>query len=138
MSLESDIYELHINPKPTPRPRQGINRKTGKKIFHYPNDYNKYREELLWLIKSKKIPKQDYTEIWATFKVKFPKRYKGGEKAKIENLPMRQKFDCDNVLKGLLDALQKAEVLDDDRQIYITHTSKLWTKGEPKILFKLK
>jgi Holliday junction resolvase RusA-like endonuclease len=130
--------QLDICPKPTPRPRQGINRKTGKKIFHYPTKYHKYKDDLLLLIKSKKIPKKDYKEIWATFLVKYPKQYKGGEKAKIENAPMRQKFDCDNVLKGLLDGLQQANVIEDDRQIYITHTSKLWTKGEPKIIFVLK
>jgi Holliday junction resolvase RusA-like endonuclease len=40
--------------------------------------------------------------------------------------PHAQKPDLDNVLKAVCDALEKAGVLEDDKQIAVHHASKVW------------
>jgi Holliday junction resolvase RusA-like endonuclease len=41
-------------------------------------------------------------------------------------LPHGQKPDLDNVLKAVCDALEKAGVIEDDKQIAVHHASKVW------------
>jgi Holliday junction resolvase RusA-like endonuclease len=133
------MFKINICPKPTPRPRVKSIIKNGKKInlTYYPSPYMKYKKDLCWLIKGLKIPNKDYKILWATFGVPYPKTIKGGEKSKIESQPLRNKFDCDNVLKGLMDALEDAQVLSNDNQIYIIHVCKLRTKTTGYINFSL-
>lgn len=40
--------------------------------------------------------------------------------------PHGQKPDLDNVLKAVCDALEKAGVIEDDKQIAVHHASKVW------------
>jgi len=131
------MYQINLIPKPTPRPRVKTIFKNGKRInvTYYPKDYQTYKDNLCLLIKALHIPKGDYKELWATFGVPYPKHVKGGKKARIESKPMREKFDCDNVCKGLMDALEQAGVLENDRQIYMTHVCKLRTNTSGYINF---
>jgi len=48
--------------------------------------------------------------------------YKHGPK----RFPHGQKPDLDNVLKAVCDALEKAGVIEDDKQIAVHHASKVW------------
>jgi Holliday junction resolvase RusA-like endonuclease len=43
---------------------------------------------------------------------------------------MRYKYDVDNLIKGLFDALQQAEVVEDDRIIAGVYAEKLFTTNE--------
>ena len=99
---------------PTPRPNYS------KYGVYNPPKYTKYKEILISYILSLNIPKKDYDGIYAKFYVPYPK---GTPKSKmIESFPLKQVFDCDNVIKGLCDALQQSEVISDDRcisQMYI-------------------
>jgi Holliday junction resolvase RusA-like endonuclease len=45
----------------------------------------------------------------------------------IEGFPLRKNFDCDNVVKGLCDALTQAEIILDDRQLCTMHIEKCYT-----------
>tara|TARA_R110000764_G_scaffold212771_1_gene299107 strand:- start:39 stop:344 length:306 start_codon:yes stop_codon:yes gene_type:complete len=60
-----------------------------------------------------KIPEGDYDYIHAKFFVPYPKSTP--KKKLINNFPLRKCFDCDNVIKGLCDALEQANIIEDDR-----------------------
>lgn len=111
----------------------------GKKIVttYYPNEYQKYKDTILLLVKSLNIPKQDYYRLNISFHIPFPKQFKGGKKAKIEGLPCRAKYDLDNMCKGLMDALTQANVIEDDRQLCELNTAKVYTNTNGYILFEL-
>ena len=51
---------------------------------------------------------------------------KGVYKYGAVRFPHAQKPDLDNVLKAVCDALEKAGVLEDDKQIVVHHASKVW------------
>mgnify|MGYP003648085554 CR=1 FL=1 len=133
------IYTISIVPTPTPRPRIKSILKNNKKISiaYYPKNYTLYKNNLSSKISELKIIPKDYSELYVTFGVPYPKTVIGGKKNKIEGKPMRNKFDCDNVVKGLMDVLDNLNVLNDDRQIYILCISKLWTNTPGYIKFKL-
>ena len=122
------IYTISIVPTPTPRPRIKSILKNNKKISiaYYPKNYTLYKNNLSSKISELKITPKDYSELYVTFGVPYPKTVIGGKKNKIEGKPMRNKFDCDNL-----------NVLNDDRQIYILCISKLWTNTPGYIKFKL-
>lgn len=51
-------------------------------------------------------------------------------------LPHAQKPDLDNVLKAVCDALEKAGVIEDDKQIAVHHASKMWAAaGEAPFVY---
>lgn len=103
------MYRIPITPMPTPRPRLGKNGAYNKP------EYTAYKKNLIKWIALLKIPKQDYDYIHAKFYVPYPKSTP--KKRLINNYPLRQCFDCDNVIKGLCDALEQAKILSNDTQL---------------------
>ena len=123
------MYEIKIVPQPCPRPRVTRNR------VYYPNNYSEYKSALIDHIIALNIPKNDYTLLIAEFGHPYPKST--SKKRLIEGLPMRDKYDCDNAVKPLMDALEQAEVLLDDRQIYELRVRKVRTTTSGYIRFIL-
>jgi|TARA_R110002012_G_scaffold57024_5_gene146723 Holliday junction resolvase RusA-like endonuclease len=122
-------FTLDAEGMPTPRPR------FNGKIAYMPKRYKDYQHKLVNLIKEKNLKKCDFCKIHITFHVMYPKstpKYK-----KIDGLPLRLKFDVDNLAKGVMDALEKAELVEDDRQFYQLKVDKYRTTGTSKIQVKL-
>ena len=114
---------------PTPRPR------FNGKFAYMPKTYNDYQKMLVALIQEKGIEKGEYKRIHLIFHFEYPKstpKYK-----RIDGLPLLNKFDADNLAKGVMDALQKAEVIEDDRQFYDLRVEKYRTTETNKIYVKL-
>ena len=103
------MYKIPIQPMPTPRPR------ASRFGVYNPKKYTDYKKNLIIHLHSLNIPKKDYDYIHAKFYVPYPKSTP--KKNLIDNFPLRQCFDCDNVIKGLCDALEQASIIDNDRQI---------------------
>lgn len=101
------MWSLPITPIPTPRPR------LGKHGAYNPTKYRKYKNDIKTFIALYKIPKDDYDYIHAKFFVPYPKNTP--KKHLIDEYPLRMCFDCDNVIKGLCDALEESKVIKDDR-----------------------
>lgn len=121
--MEKLNYTLNIDPKPTPRPRLG----RGGHTFN-PANYTKYKKDMIFLLKSLNIPKGDYSYVRVNFHFPYPKST--SQKNRIDNAQMRYKYDIDNLLKGLFDAMQQAEILQDDRQISGVYAEKLFTTAD--------
>jgi Holliday junction resolvase RusA-like endonuclease len=101
-------YTIHITPQPTPRPR------LGRYGVHNTTKYTKYKEDMAYLLKELNIPTDDYDYIHAIFY--FPYTKSTAKKRRIEGAPKRDKCDNDNLVKGLLDVLEKIDVVENDRQ----------------------
>jgi len=122
-------FILQATGKPTPRPR------FNGKFAYMPKPYEDYQKMLVQLLKEKGIEKGNYCRIHLVFHFAYPKstpKYK-----RIDGLPLRNKFDTDNLAKGVMDALQKAEVIEDDRQLYCLRVEKFRTTETDKIFVKL-
>ena len=122
-------FILDIEGKPTPRPR------FNGRVAYMPKSYNDYQKKLVILIQEKNLKKGDFCRINITFHFVYPKstpKYK-----LIDGLPLRTKFDSDNLAKGVMDALEKAGLVDDDRQFYQLKVGKYRTTGTNKIHVKL-
>jgi len=122
-------YTIDIAPKPTPRPR------VGKFGTTYPPAYRQYKKDLNWLVKALRVPKKDYAVLHVEFG--FPYAKSTPKKDRIEGKPMRVKCDLDNTEKGIMDALEKMGVLDNDAQICGKLSSKCWTNTGGYIRFSL-
>jgi Holliday junction resolvase RusA-like endonuclease len=120
--MEKLQYTLPIDPYPTSRPRLG---KGG--AYNAPK-YTKYKNNLIILIKSLHIPKNDYSYVRINFFFPYPKTT--AKKDRIENAPMRYKYDIDNLIKAIFDALQQSGVLEDDRIISGVYAEKLFTTNQ--------
>lgn len=120
--MEKLQYTLEIEPKPTPRPR------LGKFGTYNPSSYTKYKKDMMFLLKSLNIPKQDYSYIRVNFYFSYPQST--AKKNRIDQAPMRYKYDVDNLLKGLFDAMQQSEIIQDDRQISGVYAEKLFTTAD--------
>ena len=59
------------------------------------------------------------------------------KKDRIEGKPHRIKCDLDNTEKGLMDALEKMDVINNDSQICGKISSKCWTNTKGYIKFKM-
>ena len=115
---------------PTPRPR------ASRFGVYNPKKYTDYKKSLITYLLSLNIPNKDYDYIHAKFYVPYPKSTP--KKNLIDNFPLRQCFDCDNVIKGLCDSLEQANVIGDDRQISSMYIEKYRTiKPEGYIEFEL-
>ena len=115
-------YNIPITPMPTPRPR------LGRGGAYNPKSYSDYKKSLILYIKSLNIDKGDYDYIHARFYIPFPKNTP--EKRKIEDLPLKTNFDCDNVIKGLCDALEQSGVIENDRCLWSMFIEKFRTCNE--------
>jgi Holliday junction resolvase RusA-like endonuclease len=116
-------YTLPIDPYPTSRPRLGKNRNT-----YNTSKYTKYKNNLIILLKSLHIPQQDYSYVRINFYFPYPKSTP--QKDRVDGAPMRYKYDVDNLIKGLFDALQQSGVVQDDRIISGVYAEKLFTTNE--------
>jgi len=124
------MWLLPITPKPTPRPR------LGKYGAYNPSKYKKYKNNIKSFLSLLKIPKDDYDYIHAKFFVPYPKSTP--KKNLIDNFPLRQCFDCDNVIKGLCDALEESGVINDDRLLSSMFVEKFRTTNKDgRIEFEL-
>ena len=97
------MYRIPIEPMPTPRPR------ASRFGVYNPKKYTDYKKSLITYLLSLNIPSKDYDYIHAKFYVSYPKSTP--KKNLIDNYPLRQCFDCDNVIKGLCDSLEQANVI---------------------------
>jgi Holliday junction resolvase RusA-like endonuclease len=134
-------YKIFIDPQPTPRPRfrvQKIN-KGGKVIemvkTYYPQNYSLYKKTVGLLIQELNIPYKEYGVLYARFASPYPKNT--AKKRLIEGQLMQNKYDLDNVEKGLMDAMQDIGLILDDKQICIKITDKVRTAGRGYISFDL-
>ena len=131
---------IYICPKPTPRPRVKTIFKNGKRIncTYYPPEYQLYKDNLCLMLKQLRIDPKDYTTLWVSFGIPYPKTVKGGNKQRIEGKKHLQKPDLDNFLKGLKDGLtQSGTLLTDDSTICEIHASKVFTNTTGYIKFLL-
>lgn len=119
MSLK---YILDIDAMPTPRPR------LGKFGTYNPPNYTKYKKGLVILLKSLNIPKEDYSYVKIFFR--FPYPASTPKKNRLDEAPMRYKYDIDNLLKGFFDALQDAGIVQDDRRIAGVYAEKFFTNNQ--------
>jgi len=117
-------YTLAIEAMPCPRPRLGRYGNT-----HNTPKYVKYKKDMVWLLKSLHIPKADYKSVSVDFYFAYP--VSTPKKHRIDNSPAVTRYDLDNLLKGFLDSLQDATVIDNDRAITTILTSKCYTT-EPR------
>lgn len=108
--MEKLQYTLPIDPYPTSRPRLGKNGNT-----YNTAKYTKYKSNLIILMKSLHIPKNDYSYVRIHFYFPYPKAT--AQKDRIQNAPMRYKYDVDNLIKAIFDALQQSGIVEDDRII---------------------
>ena len=128
--MEQLNYTLSIEPYPTSRPR------LGKHGAYNTSKYTKYKNDLIFLIKALAIPKGDYSYVRVNFYFPYPSSE--AKKNRIDNAPMRYKYEVDNLIKGLFDALQQAEVVEDDRIIAGVYAEKLFTTNQQgRIEFEL-
>ena len=124
------MHLIPICPRPTPRPRFG---KHG--AYNEPK-YTSYKNSLVNYLSLLKIPTLDYDYVHAQFYIPYPKNTP--KKNLIDKHPLRSKFDCDNVIKGLLDALEQSKILKNDRQLSGLYIEKFYTtNSEGYILFEL-
>jgi Holliday junction resolvase RusA-like endonuclease len=122
-------FILDIEGKPTPRPR------FNGRVAYMPKSYNDYQKKLVILIQEKNLKKGDFCRINITFHFMYPKstpKYK-----LIDGLPLRTNFDTDNLAKGVMDAIEKAGLVEDDRQLYQLKVDKYRTTEMSKIQVKL-
>lgn len=122
-------FILDIEGRPTPRPR------FNGRMAYMPKSYNDYQKSLVNLIQSQNLADGDFCRIHMVFHFAYPKstpKYK-----RIDGVPLRQKFDGDNLAKGVMDALEKAGLVEDDRQFYQVRVDKYRTTNTSKIHVKL-
>ena len=119
--LECLRFNIPITPMPTPRPR------LGRGGVYNTKSYSQYKKNLITYIKSLNIDKDEYDYIHARFFIPFPKNTP--KKRQIEGLPLKTNFDCDNVIKGLCDALEQADVITNDRCLWSMFIEKFRTNN---------
>ena len=122
-------FTLDTAGKPTPRPR------FNGRFAYMPKPYEEYQKSLIALLKEQGVPKADYCHIHLVFHFAYPKstpKYK-----RLDGFPLRSKFDTDNLAKGVMDALQKADIIEDDRQLCSLKVEKYRTTQNDKIYVKL-
>lgn len=102
---------------------------------YYPKPYQQYVNQLSWLLAAEHIPKQDYHCLAIEFHFSYAPSI--ANKNKIDGLPCRQLYDNDNLAKGIMDALEKLGVLNNDRQISQLNVKKYWTTSNDHIIITL-
>lgn len=115
---------IYIEPKPAPRPR--FSKFSGA---YNPTEYTEYLKELrsvLEPLENKQIKEGDWNEVEVRFYIKYAKSIPKKHRRVLEY--HRHKFDCDNLVKPILDAMQELGWIKDDRQISKLYTVKM--KGE--------
>jgi Holliday junction resolvase RusA-like endonuclease len=116
--------EIFIEGKPAPRPR--FNRKSGA---YNPPEYTKYLSELKELLEqfqSEQIQQSDWNELEVKFYFSYPKTTPKKQRRVLEY--HRHSFDCDNLVKPIMDAMQELGWIKNDSQISKLHVVKM--RGE--------
>ncbi len=116
---------IAVSPLPTPRPKVALRGRYP--VAYYPKKYNDYYDSLVAMIEALNLPTfSTPVSISADFFI---------EKARTSKLT-EPKADIDNLLKGLMDSLQKAGVLEDDK--IVVELRKITKQfGEPRIAFTI-
>jgi len=93
---------------------------------------------MVFLLKSLKIQKGNYSTVFVEFYFPYPKSTP--KKNRIDNAPAyHTRYDLDNLIKGFFDALQDSTLIENDRRICTTLASKLYTtEDRGRITFDLK
>lgn len=117
--LGNNDHFVNIHPMPTPRIRGRIVEPKGKTpfvSFYHPKDYTDYMDQIAAQIRGMvllgKIQRGDYSTAFITFGLQYPASTP--KKNLIERAYHLKRGDADNMLKGVLDAITKAQVFEDD------------------------
>lgn len=123
---------VELCPVPCPRPRV-----TKSGITYYPKRYSDYKKALALILRQQYGNREalDFYYLSAEFYFSYPKSHP--KKGRVEAAPMRKRCDLDNLAKGLMDSLQDAGVILDDRQLSAIDLSKHWTTGISRIHYYL-
>jgi Holliday junction resolvase RusA-like endonuclease len=123
---------LQIDPVPCPRPRV-----TKAGVTYYPKRYTDYKKAIGLMLKQQWMSREpaDFFYLSAEFYFAYPKSFP--KRQREEAAPMRKRCDLDNLVKGLMDAMQDAGMIQDDRQLSAIDLSKHWTTGTSRIHFYL-
>jgi len=104
---------IDIQPLPAPRPRF-----TRFRATYNPQKYTDYKEQIAFLAKEKvKTPFVNEVALHLDFFFKYPKCW--GAKKKQSISWHTTKPDLDNLIKSILDALNKVAFLDDKQVVSI-------------------
>ena len=121
---------FNIIPKPTPRPR--IARRGNKSIAYYPKEYQIYKDHLKML--AELICKTKYKgplKMEVIFYMPIPSSLSKKKKDELRGVWHIKKPDCDNLAKGVKDALEGI-AYDNDSQVCELMIRKIYST-EPKI-----
>tara|TARA_R110000751_G_scaffold42949_5_gene99366 strand:- start:2446 stop:2844 length:399 start_codon:yes stop_codon:yes gene_type:complete len=124
---------VDIEGKPASRPRFTRN----GRAYTAPN-YANYLKELSAVLKpleTKQIIAGDWNELEVKFYFCYPKSTPKKNRKVLEY--MRYKCDCDNLIKPVMDVMQKLGWIEDDRQIAKLSVAKLQGELEPHIEISL-
>lgn len=132
------MYEgiLLIEPQPTPRPK--VKRAGG---VYYPSNYLAYKKSLVEMLvraHSKEIFGEEISAVHSvelTFFFRYPKST--AKKRMIDQQPCFSKADVDNLAKAVLDAMEQAGIIKNDREIVHLDVAKYWTTGDSRIAYYL-
>lgn len=124
------MITLDITPVATPRPR------VTKFGVYYPDKYKYYKKALKLLLRSSyKNRLEGAISLKVCFFMPIVKSTPKKKCEALENSAHLKKPDVDNILKGLLDAMNGV-CFDDDSQVYEVNAVKLYSKN-PRIEFEL-
>lgn len=134
------VYEgiLYIEPQPTPRPK--VKRAGG---VYYPSNYLEYKKSLIALLLEQhgkdvlfsNAPAAPIYSVELTFFFSYPKSTP--KKRLLDLSPCMNKGDLDNLAKGVLDAMEQASMIKNDREIVHLDIAKYWTTGRSRIAYYL-
>lgn len=118
-------FELIIPGKPQPkrRARTFRNKKTGKICTNTPEETVRYENLIMWYF-AQKYPR--FKPLETAVKVNVVAVFKIPKKKKDKQFPLT---DIDNIVKTVLDALNKL-AYQDDRQVTEIEAKKRWINGE--------
>jgi Holliday junction resolvase RusA-like endonuclease len=112
-------YRINIEGFPCLRPR------LGKYGVYNPTKYTNFKTQTANLLTVLNIPKKDYEYIHIRFYFSYPQYF--AKSKRIDNAPMRGKYDIDNLVKAFFDAVQQAKIVHDDRVFSAVYAEKLYT-----------
>lgn len=124
---------VEIQPKPASRPRF---RRNG--IAYTAPIYAAYMKELASVLKpfeTKQIIEGDWNELEVKFYFSYPKSTPKKNRKALEY--MRYKCDCDNLVKPIMDVMEKLGWIEDDRQIAKLSVVKMQGELDSKIEISL-
>ena len=137
--FDNSTETIHIQPKPTPRPRAGIKKfgnKTTAMVYH-PEEYTDYKTLFTnELLLRTYLKQRHYYSLFAICYLPFPE---GEARMRTyEERPHEKKPDFDNLIKGFVDAVVESGLLIDDGKLHSNCILKRYTrKKSGRIEFKL-